>query len=292
MQFKYFKIDEIQNFIKVNRLAIQKKFGQNFLVDPAVAEKIVGSVEIGKNDLIIEIGCGLGSLTHKLVDFGCQVIGFEIDWAYIRLLNNTYKKVPNFKLIEGDFLKEVKTLADTLKNEKYEKVHIFGNLPYNITSPILDRIFKTPLYFDEIIFMVQKEVGHRITAKEGSKKYGSLSVFCQYYCVPEIIMDVSSSSFYPVPKVDSSVICLRKRLDPFEVKDTGLFFRVAHSLFMNRRKQIKNNLLISTLLKDIQRDILVKALDNTGIPLSERGENLPISKIAELSNEIYRLIKE
>ena len=191
MQFKYFSIREIQNFINENNLAIHKKYSQNFLINSGVVDTIITFAKIEKEDLVLEIGCGLGSLTNKLIQTGCTLMGFEVDKAFIKLLKTQFSDNKNFTLIEGDFLKEIEKTKNEINKTKYKNIKILGNLPYHITTPILDKIFTTPIRFDLIIFMMQKEVAERITAKEGTKQYGSLSIFSQFYSNPKIIAKIS-----------------------------------------------------------------------------------------------------
>lgn len=290
MQFKYFSIREIQNFINENNLAIHKKYSQNFLINSGVVDTIITFAKIEKEDLVLEIGCGLGSLTNKLIQTGCTLMGFEVDKAFIKLLKTQFSDNKNFTLIEGDFLKEIEKTKNEINKTKYKNIKILGNLPYHITTPILDKIFTTPIRFDLIIFMMQKEVAERITAKEGTKQYGSLSIFSQFYSNPKIIAKISPKSFYPSPKVDSSLVYFEKQHNKYPVKDKILFFKIARSIFINRRKQIKNNLILSPLLKNIDKDKIIQALNNSNIPFTIRGEILSIAKIVELSNELYKII--
>ncbi len=289
MHFKYFSIKEIQNFINENNLAILKKFGQNFLINAGVADTIINNANIKKEDLIIEIGCGLGGLTHKLIDTKAKIIGFEIDAAFIKILKKQFSNFLNFTLIEGDFLKKIEETFLKIDPKKFNRILILGNIPYQITTPILEKLFLSDIYFDEIILMIQKEVAERITSKEGNKKYGSLSIFCQYFTSPKVIAHITPRSFYPSPNVESTVVNFKKRTDKPDVLDIKLFFNLSRSLFINRRKQLKNNLLLSPFLKSINKESLVNALENVHISTMLRGEMLPINKIIELANEIYRL---
>ena len=290
MQFKYFSVKEIQNFITENNLAIHKKFSQNFLINSGVVDTIIKNANIEKEDIVIEIGCGLGSLTNKLIQTDCTLIGFEVDKAYIKLLKTQFIDKKNFTLIEGDFLKEIEKIKDEINKNKIKKIKILGNLPYHITTPILDKIFTTPIDFNLIIFMMQKEVAERIIAKEGTKQYGSLSIFSQFYAKPKIIAKISPKSFYPTPKVESSIVYFEKQDNKFNVIDKTLFFKIVRSLFFNRRKQIKNNLMLSPILQNIDQKKIIEALNNSQIPLTVRGEILSIDKIVDFSNELYKLI--
>lgn len=290
MEFKYYSVKEILKFIEDNGLCINKKFGQNFLINSGVCDTIVKSLDITENDIVFEIGCGLGSLTNRLIDSKAKkVIGFEIDKAYIKHINNIFAEAANFELVEGDFLKTFENAVEKyVKNG--EKLIIAGNLPYYITTPILEKIFSSDVPVSKAAFMMQKEVGERIISKEGSKKYGSLSIFCNFYSEPKIIAKISPSSFYPKPNVDSAVIKFELDKNRFPVKDKATFFKVSRSLFINRRKQLKNNLMSSPFIKDLSQSDIVDILKMSNISPDDRGENLSIEKISLLSDNIYNFI--
>lgn len=288
MEFKYYSIKEINRFLKDNNLAVNKKFGQNFLINAGVVSSLVTKLELTKDDVVVEIGCGLGSLTHRLVESGCRVIGCEIDHAYIRHLKELFKEYDNFSLVEGDFLKKFDEIKEMLPAGK--RIVFAGNLPYYITTPIMEKVFTSGIDFDKLCFMVQKEVGERIAATEGTKQYGSLSIFCQYYTEPEIAVRVGADSFYPAPNVDSIIIIFNRRHEREEVSNEELFFKVARSLFISRRKQLKNNLQKSPFLQGVTKEQINEALEKSEIPLNERGEKLSISRIARLSNELDKIL--
>lgn len=290
MEFNYFSITSINKFIQDNNLAINKKLGQNFLINSGVIDTIIKNSNLTEKDIAFEIGCGLGSLTHKLIKSGATVIGFEIDKAYIKLLKTLFVDCKNFKLIEGDFLKEVEKIINDIDLKNFNKVIFFGNLPYYITTPILEKIFESKIYFDKLYFMMQKEVAQRILAKSGTKSYGALTIFCNYYADCNIIARLSPRSFYPAPKVDSVIMEFIRKEKKIEVFDEKLFFKVARSMFINRRKQIKNNLLNSPFLSTIEKNNISEALKNTNIMETIRGEELSIENIAKLSNELFKLI--
>jgi 16S rRNA (adenine1518-N6/adenine1519-N6)-dimethyltransferase len=291
MQFKYFSIKEIQKFFIENDLSIIKSKGQNFLINSGAVDAIINNAGITPDDLVIEIGCGLGSLTYRILETGCTLIGFEIDRAYVRILKEQFDSFSNFNLVQGDFLKNTDKISSIAGAKKYNRVIFIGNLPYSITTPIIEKIYLTPLYFDDLIFMVQKEVGQRITAVPGTKQYGSLSIFCQFYSEPKIILNLTPRSFYPSPKVESIVVQFKKKTNSYTNLNKELFFKIVRSLFMNRRKQLKNNLLMSPLLLNITEDIISKALFKLGIPPTVRGEVLTIDQIKNLTDELDRLMK-
>lgn len=288
MEFKYYSVKHIQNFINSHNLSINKSFGQNFLINAGVTDTIADRINAKPEDTIVEIGCGLGSLTNRLVDKGNRFIGFEIDKAYIKHLKDTFGHYSNFNLVEGDFLKTARDAKEKF-NLSGKNVIFTGNLPYNITTPIIEMIFKVFPDFKNAAFMMQKEVAERVISPEGSKKYGSLSIFCQYNSIPKIIARVHAASFYPKPKIDSTVVLFEPRLEKFEVDDEAIFFKLVKSLFHSRRKQIKNNLTVSPYLSYLPKDIIYEALDLENIPHTQRGENLSIEQIVSLSNRIFQL---
>ncbi len=288
MHFKYFSVKEIQNFIRENNLAIHRKFGQNFLINAGVVDTIIANAGITAGDLVMEIGCGLGSLTHKLIETGASIIGFEIDNAFIRHLKNSFSDFKNFTLVEGDFLKKFDDVYANLDLTKYTRLVIAGNLPYYITTPILEKIFTGGIEYSRLIFMMQKEVAERIIAPEGSKTYGSLSIFCRFFTTPKIFARISPKSFYPAPNVESCLVSFEKNNTEYDLADRDLFFRVVRSLFISRRKQLKNNLAMSPLL-GLNQTTAVRALKNADIAETIRGECLNIDEICRLANEIHKL---
>ncbi|HBD96366.1 MAG: ribosomal RNA small subunit methyltransferase A [Spirochaetes bacterium GWF1_31_7] len=291
MEFKYYSVKEILNFIEENHLSINKKFGQNFLINSGVCDTIVKSLEIKENDVVFEIGCGLGSLTNRLIESGCKrLVGFEIDRAYIKHIKTLFAGYDNFNLIEGDFLK---TFEDAMKQYvgPDDNLIITGNLPYYITTPILEKIFTSDLNISKAAFMMQKEVAERIISPPGTKKYGSLTIFCNFHSDPKIVAKISPSSFHPRPNVDSSVVRFTIVKDKYPVKDKTLFFKVSRSLFINRRKQLRNNLMNSPFLKDLEQVDLVALLEKSGISPNDRGEILSIPQICELTDNIFEFVK-
>ncbi len=286
MEFKYYSVNEINEFLQSNGLSVNKRFGQNFLINAGVADSIVKKAELSEDDLVFEIGCGLGSLTNRILLENPTTYGFEIDKAYILHINKLFNENKKFQLIAGDFLKTFDGLKTKIDRNAYRKTVFLGNLPYYITTPILEKIFTSGFGFDLIIIMLQKEVAERIISGPGTKKYGSLSVYCQFYSDPKVIINVSPSSFYPRPSVDSSVIMFKKKDNIYNVKNIDLFFRFSNSIFMNRRKQLKNNILFAVKLNDIEKQLILDSLEKLSIPTSIRGEELSVERIAEIVNNI------
>ncbi len=292
MEFKYYSVKEINAFLEAKGLAVNKKFGQNFLINSGVCDTIVKNLELTPDDVVFEIGCGLGSLTNRLIDSPAgKVIGFEIDNAYQKHLKNLFKDYSKFTLVSGDFLKEFENAVKMYLAPEQKPV-ITGNLPYYITTPIMEKIFTGICGFSRAAFMMQKEVGERVVSKAGNKKYGSLSIFCQYYSQPKIIANISPASFYPQPNVNSVVLRFVHREFEPPADNEKLFFAVARSLFINRRKQLKNNFALSPFLKAIPLELILQAMEQCSIPVEERGENLSIEQIIHLSNVINKLNSE
>ena len=252
----------------------KKSLGQNFLKDNNIINKIVESINVNKDDLIIEIGPGAGALTTKLVNKGCDVLCFEIDE---RLKNQLDKiKNSNLKIIYDDFLK-VK-LSDYIE-KKYKRLFFIGNLPYYITTAIINKIIEESKPY-EIVIMIQKEVAERFIAKPSTKQYNSLSVFLQYNFDIVKICNVSKNCFEPVPKVDSMVIKLKNKDEKFKVKNKSIFYKLIKDSFKQKRKNLRNN------LKNYDLDKIEYILTKNGKSLKSRAEELSIKDFVDLANEI------
>ena len=252
----------------------KKSLGQNFLMDKNKINQIIESIEVGKNDLIVEIGPGAGAITKELVKKNCDVLCFEID---IRL-KDILSKIDSDKLeiVYQDFL--TINLSDYIDYSKYKKIIFVGNLPYYITTAIINKIIDYN-HADEIVIMVQKEVAERFMAKPNSKKYNSLSVFLQYNFNIEKVCDVSKNCFEPIPKVDSTVIKFKKS-NKYKVNNETVFYKLIKDSFTQKRKNLKNNLKsydlikIENILKKINKD------------LTYRAESLTIEDFILISNEL------
>ncbi|HOV14322.1 MAG TPA: 16S rRNA (adenine(1518)-N(6)/adenine(1519)-N(6))-dimethyltransferase RsmA [Spirochaetota bacterium] len=286
--FNYYNALDIKNFISQNNLNVQKKFGQNFLVNEKTTEKIVEKLEISKNDLVLEIGCGLGSLTNKIIDKCKSLIGFEIDYAFITFLNNQFKDKSNFQLIEGDFLKKSREIIQSIDKKLFNKIIIVGNLPYYITKEIFEYIFTNEIIFDKYCFMIQKEMSEKIYAKPNEEKYAYLSILSQINKEIEVVTHLSRNDFYPAPNVDSISLIFESNTN-FSIDNRPLFFKVAKSLFLNRRKTLMNNLKLSPILSENEKNVIEKAIDNLKLNKEIRGESLSLEEIVNLSNEIFLL---
>ena len=261
----------------------QKKFGQNFLIDPHVLDKIIEAAEVTKDDFILEIGPGIGTMTQYLADSAREVTAVEIDDALIPILKDTLKEWDNVNVIHGDILKtDIRKIADE-KNQG-RPIKVVANLPYYITTPIIMGLFESHVPIDSITIMVQKEVADRMQVGPGTKDYGALSLAVQYYAKPEIVANVPPNCFMPRPKVGSAVIRLtRHEQCPVEVEDEKFMFRVIRASFNQRRKTLANGLNNAPDIQVSKEDI-AKALEELGVGASIRGETLTLEQFARLSN--------
>lgn len=255
----------------------KKKFGQNFLKDNNILEKIVNSVNITNDDLVIEIGPGSGALTKYILGKTKKVICFEID-KDLHIYLDKYQDEGAIIIYE-DFLKI--NLNNYIKNITYNNLYIISNLPYYITTPIITKIIYDNIDITSCVFMMQKEVGDRFNAKVGTKSYNSLSIFIDYYFTISKVCDVSRNSFYPVPNVDSTVLLFNKRKNKkVYATNEALFFKLIKDAFTYKRKTIKNNLKNYDLTK------IEQTLNKYNLDLNVRAENLSIEIFADISNNI------
>ena len=261
----------------------QKKFGQNFLIDPHVLDKIVNAAGITKDDFVLEIGPGIGTMTQYLAAAAGKVFAVEIDKALIPILGDTLKDFPNVQVIDEDILKvDIKKLAEEHNNGK--PIKVVANLPYYITTPIIMGLFESGVPVDSITVMVQKEVAERMQVGPGTKDYGALSLAVQYYAEPYIVANVPPNCFMPRPKVGSAVIRLtRHEKPPVEVKDEKLMFRLIRASFNQRRKTLANGLNNSSELSFTKEEIQ-QTIEACGFPPGVRGEALTLEDFARLAN--------
>ena len=258
----------------------QKRFGQNFLIDEHVLEKIIDSSGITKDDFILEIGPGIGTMTQYLAEAAREVAAVEIDSSLIPILKDTLKEWDNVTVINNDILKtDIKKIADEKNGGK--PVKVVANLPYYITTPIIFALLEKRLPMERLVAMVQKEVAERMAAKPGSRDYGALSVAIQYYTEPEIAFIVPPTSFIPAPAVDSAVIvCKRRSEPPVKVCDEALFFRVVKAAFSLRRKMLSNSLKNM----GINSEQCAQWLQRAGVDGKRRAETLSLEDFAALTN--------
>ena len=261
----------------------QKRFGQNFLIDTHVLEKIIRASEITKDDFVLEIGPGIGTMTQYLADSARAVTAVEIDDALIPILQDTLKDWDNVNIIHGDILKtDIQKIADEKNQGKAIKV--VANLPYYITTPIIMGLFESHVPVESITVMVQKEVADRMQTGPGSKDYGALSLAVQYYAEPEIVANVPPNCFMPRPKVGSAVIRLKRHKEPpVQVQNEKLMFRLIRASFNQRRKTMANGLKNSQEL-NYTKEQVESAISACGLPLNIRGEALSLEQFAALTN--------
>ena len=275
-----------QNTIEVLQkynFVFQKKFGQNFLIDTHVLDKIIGSAEITKEDVVLEIGPGIGTMTQYLACAAKKVIAVEIDKALIPILEDTLSEYENVRVINHDVLKvDIAKLAEEENGGK--PIKVVANLPYYITTPIIMGLFENHVPIKSIIVMVQKEVADRMQVGPGTKDYGALSLAVQYYAKPYIVANVPPNCFMPRPKVGSAVIRLeRYENPPVTVKDEKLMFRLIRASFNQRRKTLANGLKNSPEL-DYTKEEIEAAIEALGRGASIRGEALTLEEFARLAD--------
>ena len=264
-------------------LRANKKLGQNFLINESIIYDIVKKANVTKEDVVIEIGPGLGSLTKELINNAKKVIAIELDPNMIDILKSRFGRFDNFEVIYGDVLKI--DLEELIKG--YDSVKVVANLPYYITTPIIMKLLEDKLKIKSITVMVQKEVGERICATHKDKEYGAITVSVQYYSEPQIIIDVPKENFLPAPEVDSCVIRLDMREKPLvSLKDEKLFFRLVKGAFTQRRKTINNSLTCSGKSKEE----IIAALNKLGIDSKLRAENLSIQQYADIANTLVEAV--
>ena len=270
------------------RLVFQKKFGQNFLIDTHVLDKIIRVAEITKEDLVLEIGPGIGTLTQYLCENAREVIAVEIDRQLIPVLQDTLSAYDNVTVLNEDILKvDIKALVNERNGGK--PVKVVANLPYYITTPILMELFEKHVPLSSVTVMVQKEVADRMQAKPGTKDYGALSLAVQYYAQPYIAANVPPNCFMPRPNVGSAVIHLKLHEKPIiELRDEELLFKLIRASFNQRRKTLVNGLYNFTGLS-YSKEQLVSAMQAEGLDENVRGEALTLSQFAGLSNRLYEL---
>lgn len=280
-----------QNTIEVlqkYKFNFQKKFGQNFLIDTHVLDKIIASAEITKDDFVLEIGPGIGTMTQYLAQAAGAVVAVEIDKNLIPILEDTLSGYENVTVINNDVLKvDIEALAKERNGGK--PIKVVANLPYYITTPIIMGLFEKHVPLKSITVMVQKEVADRMQVGPGTKDYGALSLAVQYYAKPYIVANVPPNCFMPRPKVGSAVIRLdRYDVPPVQVKDERLMFKIIRASFNQRRKTLANGLNNSAEIA-FSKEIITVAIESLGKGPSVRGEALTLEEFAKLSDRIGEL---
>ena len=269
----------------------QKKYGQNFLIDTHVLDKIINAAEITEEDLVLEIGPGIGTMTQYLASRAREVFAVEIDRALIPILEDTLSDFKNVTILNEDILKvDIRKLAE--EHNQGKPIKVVANLPYYITTPIIMGLFEEKVPVESITVMVQKEVADRMQTGPGSKDYGALSLAVQYYASPYIVANVPPNCFMPRPKVGSAVIRLsRHEKPPVEVKDSSLMFRIIRASFNQRRKTLVNGLKNAGDL-DFTKEQIEKAVSDCGFPAGVRGEALTLENFAALANRLLEITNE
>ena len=269
----------------------QKKFGQNFLINTGVLEDIIDAAEVTDEDMVLEIGPGIGTMTQYLCENARQVIAVEIDTNLIPILKDTLSAYDNVRIINDDILKvDINELAREYNNGR--PIKVVANLPYYITTPIIMGLFESHVPIESITVMVQKEVADRMQAGPGTKDYGALSLAVQYYSKPQIVVNVPPSCFMPQPKVGSTVISLRRHQQPVvQVEDEKLMFKVIRASFNQRRKTLANGLNNYGGI-NLTKEQIQQSIEELGVPVNIRGEALSLEQFACLSNIIgKKLVK-
>ncbi len=278
---------ETKDILKKYNIVANKKLGQNFLINDEVIDNIIKASNVNKNDLIIEIGPGLGTLTKRLLDNAGKVVCIELDTRMINILNERFKFYNNFELINEDVLKvDLHKLINDNKNSNILNVKIVANLPYYITTPIIMKLLEDKLNIESITVMVQKEVADRLVDVPGGKNSGAITYAINYYTKPQKIIDVPNTSFIPAPEVNSSVIKLNVLNKPsVEVADEELLFKIIKMAFMQKRKTLLNALTNGKLASKEQ---IEKMLTDLEIDLKIRGEKLTLEDFAKISDYVSK----
>lgn len=278
-------IEVIQKY----QFGFQKKFGQNFLIDDHVLTKIMDGANVTKDDFVLEIGPGIGTMTQYLAERGRQVLAVEIDKNLLPILAETLAPYDNVEILNDDILKvDINAIAQ--KYNQGKPIKVVANLPYYITTPIIMGLFESHVPIDNITVMVQKEVADRMQVGPGTKDYGALSLAVQYYAKPCIIANVPPNCFIPRPNVGSAVIRLTRHLDPpVVVKDEALLFKIIRASFNQRRKTLQNGLNNSAELS-FTKEQIVDAIESIGLKANIRGEALTLEEFAKLSDVLYQWI--
>lgn len=268
--------------------AFQKKFGQNFLIDSNIVEKIVRDAGVTKDDFVLEIGPGIGTMTQYLCESAREVVAVEIDTKLIPILKDTLGAYNNVSVINEDILKvDIKKLAEERNGGR--PIKVVANLPYYITTPIIMGLFESHVPIDSITIMVQKEVADRMQVGPGTKDYGALSLAVQYYAKPQILINVPPTCFMPKPNVGSAVIKLQRYDNPpVTVKNENLMFDIIRASFNQRRKTLQNGLNNAPNI-NYSKEQIVTAIEKLGVVATVRGEALTLEQFAKLSDILYEM---
>ena len=274
----YYSPVKMKELLNKYNFDFKKKFGQNFIIDENIINSILSKSSVDKDTLVIEIGPGAGSLTYKLSEYAKNVLCYEIDLSLEKMLNEVLKDKDNVEIIFKDFLKS--DVKKDLEKYNYNKLYVVANLPYYITTPIIIKIIEDNINVDKMVVMVQKEVGDRFKAIPGTKDYGSLTVFLNYYFDVKKILDISKNVFIPKPNVDSIVVEFTKKANLKQVKNKELFFKLIRDSFTQKRKTLRNN------LKSYDLNKIEEILKKYNYDLSVRAEQLNIDIFIDIANNL------
>jgi 16S rRNA (adenine1518-N6/adenine1519-N6)-dimethyltransferase len=277
----YDSVSDLRSVLDTNNLNMSKRFGQNFLVSPGARSRIIDILDIDPKSKIWEIGPGLGAMTHMIADVSDDLTVFEIDYGFIRYLEEAFGNKKGFKIIKGDFVKTWSSVA--ARDGKPEK--ILGNLPYNSASAIVSTLIEGNCIPESMVITVQKEMGQRMTSPPGSKNYSSFSMLCQFVFTVQNMGDLKPGSFYPSPDVTSTILELKPHFLYTDV-NSQLYFKIIRDLFQSRRKTIKNNLSRGWTGSNIPWEYVENALLQSGIRPDDRGENISVGSVVEFVHHL------
>lgn len=270
--------NKMNQFLNNNSFNFKKKFGQNFIIDENIIDKIVDSASIDKDTMVIEIGPGAGSLTYKLAKNAKQVLCYEIDTTLDGILKETLKDYNNVDIIFDDFLK--RNVNEDLKKYDFKKLYVVANLPYYITTPIITKIIEDEIPVGKVVIMVQKEVGDRFKAEVGTKDYNSLTIYLNHYFDIRKVMIVSKNVFLPKPRIDSMVLEFNRKDKREDIKNPSLFFKLVRDSFTQKRKTLRNN------LKGYDLNKIEEVLKKYNMDLSVRAEQISSDIFIDIANSL------
>lgn len=270
-------MSDLKNLLDSNQFSFKKKFGQNFLKDENILNKIVDESEVDEKTLVLEIGVGAGVLTKKLASKCAGVIGYEIDKTLEKIISTNLKEHQNISIIYDDFLN--RDIEKDLSSYTYDKLYVVANLPYYITTPIITKIIESKLKAERIVIMIQKEVADRFSAKPGTKDYNSLTIFINYYYDVKKLFQVSRTAFMPAPNVDSTVLALNYH-PKYNIINESIFFKLVRDSFQHKRKTLKNN------LNGYPLDKVEEILKKYNMNLTTRAEQISIEIFVEIANTL------
>lgn len=271
-------MNDIKKTMSDNNFNFKKKFGQNFLIDENIINKIVLSSDVKEDTIVLEIGVGSGNLTKKLAEVAKNVVGYEIDEKLRPIIAESLKPFSNVEIIYDDFLN--RSVKPDLAKYEYKHIYVIANLPYYITTPIITKLIEEDVKIDKMIIMVQKEVGERLGAKPDCKEYNSLTIFINYYFEVSKLFTVSRNVFIPRPNVDSSIMELKRRDNKFQLNNEELFFKLVRESFRFKRKTLRNNLINYDLNK------IAAVLQKYDLDLTVRAEHLTIEQFVDIANNL------